>query len=58
MAFAADRGIPVVAISDENADTVAGFLKKRTEDFFEEVAVDPLRKSFITFGVSGTPPSC
>ena len=55
MAFAADRGIPVVAISDENADTVAGFLKKRTEDFFEEVAVDPLRKSFITFGVSGTP---
>ena len=55
MAFAADRGIPVLAISDESADIVAGFLKKRREDFFEEVAVDPLRKSFITFGVSGTP---
>ena len=55
MAFAADRGIPVLAISDESADTVAGFLKKCTEAFFEEVAVDPLRKSFINLGVSGTP---
>ena len=55
MAFAADRGIAVLAISDESADTVSGFVRKRQEPFFDDVAADPLRKSFIAFGVSGTP---
>jgi len=55
LAFAAAEGLPVIAISDETTETVAGFLKRRQEDFFEWVAVDPLRQSFITYGVSGTP---
>ena len=55
MAFAEDRGAPVLAISDEDAATVAGFLDKREKPFFEQVAVDPLRRSFISYGVSGTP---
>jgi thiol-disulfide isomerase/thioredoxin len=55
MAFAAERGVPVLAISDESADRVSGFVRKREKPFFEHVAVDPLRKSFIAYGVSGTP---
>ena len=49
------KGIPVLAISDEEAGSVAAYLKKRREAFFESVAVDPLRRSFIAYGVSGTP---
>ncbi|MGB6854253.1 MAG: redoxin family protein, partial [Thermoanaerobaculia bacterium] len=55
MAFAAANGVTVVAISDENAETVSGFLGKWQEGFFDQVAVDQLRKSFISYGVSGTP---
>jgi thiol-disulfide isomerase/thioredoxin len=55
LAFAAAEGLPVIAISDETTETVAGFLERWQEDFFEWVAVDPLRQSFITYGVSGTP---
>ena len=55
MAFAAARGIPVLAISDEAAGTVSGYLDTRQEAFFERVASDPLRRSFIDYGVSGTP---
>jgi thiol-disulfide isomerase/thioredoxin len=55
MAFAAAKGIPVLAISDEAAGTVSGYLETRQEAFFEWVASDPLRRSFIDYGVSGTP---
>lgn len=55
MALAASRGMDVVAISDEDEETVARFLAERTEPFFPAVAVDPLRKSFVAYGVSGTP---
>jgi hypothetical protein len=55
MAFAAARGIPVLAISDEAAGTVSGYLDTRQEPFFARLAVDPLRRSFIAYGVSGTP---
>ena len=55
MAFAEAKGLSVLAISEEDADTVAGFLEKWRGDFFELVAVDPFRRSFITYGVSGTP---
>jgi hypothetical protein len=34
---------------------VAGYLERRQEVFFEQVAVDPHRRSFISYGVSGTP---
>jgi thiol-disulfide isomerase/thioredoxin len=55
LAYAANEGISVLAISDEDPQTVAEHLEKHGQDFFDEVAVDPLRKSFITWGVSGTP---
>jgi thiol-disulfide isomerase/thioredoxin len=55
MAFAAAKGIPVLAISDEAAGTVSGYLETRQDAFFERVASDPLRRSFIDYGVSGTP---
>jgi thiol-disulfide isomerase/thioredoxin len=54
-AFAVSRGLPVVAISDEDEETVRRFLTEYPEPFFEQVAVDPMRDSFRTFGVSGTP---
>ena len=55
MAFAAAKGIPVLAIRDEGAATVTGYLDTRQEAFFERVASDPLRRSFIDYGVSCTP---
>jgi len=55
MALAESRGLPVLAISDEDEDTVSSFLGSRAEPFFPRVAVDPLRKSFASYGISGTP---
>jgi len=55
LALARTKGFAVLAISDEDADTVAGFLKTREEPFFEQVAVDAYRRSFVSHGVSGTP---
>jgi thiol-disulfide isomerase/thioredoxin len=55
LALSASRDLPVLAISDEDADTVRQFLADRKEPFMTQVAVDPLRKSFQSFGVSGTP---
>ncbi|MDH3728639.1 MAG: TlpA family protein disulfide reductase, partial [Myxococcales bacterium] len=55
MAFAAARGIPVLAITDEDSAKVAGFLDKHQEEFFSLVATDRRRASFVAYGVSGTP---
>jgi len=55
LAFAAARSIPVLAISDEDAETVSAYLGNSQKAFIEQVATDPLRKSFIAYGVSGTP---
>jgi thiol-disulfide isomerase/thioredoxin len=55
LALATSRNLPVLAISDEDAETVRQFLADRKEPFPSRVAVDPLRKSFQAFGVSGTP---
>jgi thiol-disulfide isomerase/thioredoxin len=55
MALAQSRGMEVLAISDEDEETVSRFLAERAEPFIRLVAVDPLRKSFVTYGVSGTP---
>jgi thiol-disulfide isomerase/thioredoxin len=55
LAFAEARGIPVVAITDEDSAKVAGFLDKQQQEFFSLVASDPLRASFLAYGVSGTP---
>ena len=55
MAFAQSRGLSVLAISDEDEDTVRSFLEGRKEAFFSQVAVDTLRKTFTSYGISGTP---
>ena len=55
LALAASRGMRVLAISDEDEETVARFLADREEPFIPDVAVDPLRRSFVAYGVSGTP---
>ena len=55
MAFADAERLPVLAITDEDPATVAGYLEERQEAFFEQVSVDPQRWSFISYGVSGTP---
>lgn len=55
VAFADACGIPVLAISDEDADTVVKYLNRRKDTLFDQVAVDTLRKSLLAHGVSGTP---
>ena len=55
LAFAKAEGLPVLAITDEESETVAGYLAARREAFFEHVLLDPLRGSFLAHGVSGTP---
>jgi thiol-disulfide isomerase/thioredoxin len=55
MAFAAREELPVLAISDEDPQTVEKFLGRGGDPFFEHVAVDVLRRSFRAYGVSGTP---
>ena len=55
MAFAEAKGLPVLAISDEDLQVVNGFLESWEKPFFPQIAVDGLRKSFIAYGVSGTP---
>ena len=54
MAFAQSRGLSILAISDEDEETVSTFLAERTAPFIPGVAVDPLRKSFIAMA-SRTP---
>lgn len=55
LAFAESEGLPVLAITDEELEPVTGYLAARKEAFFEHVLLDPLRKTFRTHGVSGTP---
>ena len=55
MAFAQSRALSVLAISDEDEDTVGNFLKGRREAFFDQVAVDTFRQTFASYGISGTP---
>lgn len=55
MAYGAAMGVPVIAISDEDVETVSSFVESRSSSFFDLVATDPLRRAFISYGVSGTP---
>jgi thioredoxin-related protein len=55
LAFAKDRDIAVVSITDEDPDVVGSFLQKYEERFPEIGATDPHRKQFQKYGVSGTP---
>ena len=55
MAFERDSGIPVVAITDEPPAQLDAFFTKYDAPFPAVVAVDELRRSFLAYGVSGTP---
>lgn len=55
MAFAAARGLPVLAISDEELETVAEFVQKQKAPFFNWLAVDLQRTSFVAYKVRATP---
>lgn len=48
-------GVPVLAVSDEDEDTVRTFLETWTGAFPERVASDELRRGHQSYGVSGTP---
>jgi thiol-disulfide isomerase/thioredoxin len=55
MAYAAQRGVDVIAVTDEDADTLGGFFDQFKDPFPATVAMDPYRTSFRSYGVSGTP---
>jgi thiol-disulfide isomerase/thioredoxin len=50
-----EKGITVVAVTDEDAATLDAFFKKHKGPFPKNVAIDELRRSFASYGVSGTP---
>jgi thiol-disulfide isomerase/thioredoxin len=54
-AFEREKGIPVVAITDESPDQIDAFFEKYNGPFPSIVAVDEARKSFLAYGVNGTP---
>lgn len=55
MAFAEQRHVDLIAITDEDPDLVKRFLADTKEPFPEIVAIDPHRATFQGYGVSGTP---
>jgi len=55
MAFASEKDMPVLAITDEDQAIVSKFLAGWNRPFFESVAVDPYRQTFIAHAISGTP---
>jgi thiol-disulfide isomerase/thioredoxin len=55
MAFAAARGVEVIAITDEDPAALKDFFQQFPKPFPETVAIDPYRATFQSYGVSGTP---
>jgi thiol-disulfide isomerase/thioredoxin len=55
MAFAEAKGMPALAVTDEEQATVSKFLDGWKRPFFESIAVDSYRQAFISYAISGTP---
>ncbi|HJS57526.1 MAG TPA: TlpA disulfide reductase family protein, partial [Vicinamibacteria bacterium] len=55
LAFERVRGVPVVAVTDESAETLDPFFKTFVDPFPERVSIDEARRAFRAYGVSGTP---
>jgi thiol-disulfide isomerase/thioredoxin len=55
LAFAKERGVDAIAITDEDPELVRRFLAEQKEPFPEIVAIDPHRVTFQGYGVSGMP---
>jgi thiol-disulfide isomerase/thioredoxin len=55
LAFEKEQKVPVVAVTDEGRDVLDAFVKAATAVLPKAVAMDPLRRAFVAYGVSGTP---
>lgn len=55
LAFERERSVPVVAITDEPAETLSSFLQAFHDPFPASIAIDQSRRAFVAYGVSGTP---
>ena len=53
--FARERGVDVVAVTDEDKAQLDGFFASFHEPFPANVALDANRAAFLGYGVSGTP---
>jgi thiol-disulfide isomerase/thioredoxin len=55
VAFERERHIPVVAVTDERIEQLDAFFERHDGPFPRAVAMDEYRRSFLAYGVSGTP---
>ncbi len=55
LVWSAKTGVPVLAVSDEDEDTIRKFLKTWTKPFPDRVVSDEVRQAHLGFAVSGTP---
>jgi thiol-disulfide isomerase/thioredoxin len=55
MAYAQQRRTPVIAITDETAETLNAFFATWQKPFPDVVAIDEARAAFLSYGVSGFP---
>jgi thiol-disulfide isomerase/thioredoxin len=55
LAWSERSGVPVLAVSDEEPDTIKKFLSTWKDPFPERVVSDELRQAYLGFAVSGTP---
>ncbi len=55
MAFERERQTPVLAITDEPAETLKAFFGDFAKPFPERMATDEQRRAFLAYGVNGTP---
>jgi len=55
LAYEVASGTRVIAVTDEPAEHLQGFFGRYGKPFPNAVAVDELRRSFMAYGVSGTP---
>ena len=55
LTWSGKTGVPVLAVSDEDEDTIRKFLKTWTKPFPERVVSDEVRQAYLGFAVSGTP---
>ena len=55
LVWGAKKGVPILAISDEDDDTIRKFLETWKQSFPERVLSDELRQAYLGYAVSGTP---
>lgn len=55
LAFERERGVPILAITDEPRERIDAFFRQPNLAFPGRVAIDEYRKAFVAYGVGGTP---